>query len=87
MAETPAAAMLMLHPLRMAIQGEGQPELIPSFFFQLQSPTVEAYKKGQDQVIDDITKEKKKKIMDHGCLQFWRKTLSFQYMARASTRN
>jgi methylglyoxal synthase len=53
LAETPAAAMLMLHPLRMAIQGEGKPEIIPSFFFQLQSPTVEDYKSEQDKVIDD----------------------------------
>lgn len=61
MAETPTSAMMMLTSLKLALEGKGRPELIPSFFFRLQSPTVESYKKGQKKVVD-AEKEK----VDHG---------------------
>ena len=50
--ETPASALILTTVLRMALQGEGKPELIPSFFFSLQSPTVEAYKNKQKSVVE-----------------------------------
>ena len=52
MADTPTSALMMLHCLRSALKGDGMPQLIPSFFFNLQSPTVEAYKKQQKSVVD-----------------------------------
>jgi len=52
MAENPTSGLMMLHCLRSALQGKGRLELIPSFFFSLQSPTVEAYKKQQKSVVD-----------------------------------
>jgi len=52
MAETPTSALMICQTLRMALIGKGRPELIPSFFFSLQSPTVEAYKAGQKAVVD-----------------------------------
>jgi len=53
MAETPNSAMMMMVSLRLALEGKGRPDLIPSFFFSLQSPTVEAYKKRQKEVVDN----------------------------------
>jgi len=44
--------MLIQQYLRMALQGEGQTELISSIFFSLQSPTVEAYKAKQKSAVD-----------------------------------
>lgn len=52
MAETPSSALMICSTLRQALIGKGKPELIPSFFFSLQSPTVEAYKKQQKAVVD-----------------------------------
>jgi len=52
MAETPSSALMICQCLRTALIGKGKPELIPSFFFSLQSPTVEAYKKQQKSVVD-----------------------------------
>jgi methylglyoxal synthase len=52
MAETPTSALMIAQCLRMALIGKGKPELIPSFFFSLQSPTVEAYKNQQKRVVD-----------------------------------
>lgn len=52
MAETPSSALMITQTLRTAITGKGKPELIPSFFFSLQSPTVEAYKLQQKSVVD-----------------------------------
>lgn len=52
MAETPSSALMITQTLRQAITGKGKPELIPSFFFSLQSPTVEAYKSQQKSVVD-----------------------------------
>ena len=52
MAETPTSALMLMHVLRLAMKGEGKPELIPSFFFSLQSPTVEAYKTQQKKVVN-----------------------------------
>lgn len=48
---TPTTAIAITEVLRSALQGEGKPELIPSFFFSLESPTVEAYKKGQKKIV------------------------------------
>ena len=48
---TPTGAYMMMHVLRSALEGVGRPELIPSFFFSLQSPAVAAYKRTQTQVI------------------------------------
>mmetsp|Transcript_22516 Transcript_22516/g.45937 ORF Transcript_22516/g.45937 Transcript_22516/m.45937 type:complete len:410 (+) Transcript_22516:304-1533(+) len=56
MAETPTSALMLLQCLRMALEGEGRPELIPSFFFSLQSPTVEAYKKNQRKMVEEQKK-------------------------------
>ncbi len=53
MAETPSSALMICSTLRQALIGKGKPELIPSFFFSLQSPTVEEYKRGQKKVVDD----------------------------------
>eukprot|EP00534_Pseudo-nitzschia_fraudulenta_P001293 CAMPEP_0201116658 /NCGR_PEP_ID=MMETSP0850-20130426/858_1 /ASSEMBLY_ACC=CAM_ASM_000622 /TAXON_ID=183588 /ORGANISM="Pseudo-nitzschia fraudulenta, Strain WWA7" /LENGTH=367 /DNA_ID=CAMNT_0047380785 /DNA_START=139 /DNA_END=1242 /DNA_ORIENTATION=- len=55
-AETPTSAFMLAQCLRMAIKGEGKPELIPSFFFSLQSPTVEAYKARQKRVVNEQIK-------------------------------
>jgi hypothetical protein len=46
-ATTPATAMAIMQMFRMALSGEGMPELLPSFFFSLQSPSVAAYKTAQ----------------------------------------
>merc|ERR1711935_1204384 len=51
-AETPSSALMIVNCLRSALIGKGKPELIPSFFFSLQSPTVEAYKSNQKAVVD-----------------------------------
>jgi len=51
MAETPTSALMLTYTLRAALQGKGKPNLIPSFFFSLQSPTVEAYKAQQKSVV------------------------------------
>lgn len=53
LAETPVSALMMLQCLRIALKDEGRPELIPSFFFSLQSPTVEAYKARQKKVVEE----------------------------------
>ncbi|VEU38093.1 unnamed protein product [Pseudo-nitzschia multistriata] len=52
MAETPTSALMMCHCLRAALKGEGKPEMIPSFFFSLQCPSVEAYKAEQKRVVE-----------------------------------
>jgi len=54
-ATTPTTAMTIMEVLKMALKGDGRPELLPSFFFSLQSPTVESYKKGQAKVIENRT--------------------------------
>lgn len=51
MVNTPTAALMMMNVLRNALKGDGKPELIPSFFFSLQSPSVAAYKVRQKSVI------------------------------------
>merc|ERR1711935_1056185 len=43
-ADTPSSALMIVNCLRSALIGKGRPELMPSFFFTLQSPSVEAYK-------------------------------------------
>merc|ERR1712194_384388 len=54
-AATPTTAMTIMEVFKMALMGNGRPELLPSFFFSLQSPTVESYKKGQAKVIENRT--------------------------------
>jgi methylglyoxal synthase len=51
LAETPSSGLMVCQCLRQALIGKGRPELIPSFFFSLQSPTVEAYKARQKAVV------------------------------------
>ena len=51
MAETPTSALMMLECLRNALIHR-RAELIPSFFFSLQSPSVEAYKTQQNAVVE-----------------------------------
>ena len=65
-ANTPTSAYMMMHTFRIALEHDGRPELIPSFFFSLQSPAVEAYKCEQKKIITShsntgFTKEKSKK--------------------------
>jgi methylglyoxal synthase len=48
---TTTSALMMMHVLRSALQGNGRPELIPSFFFSLKSPAVVAYLGEQEKVI------------------------------------
>ncbi|VEU38642.1 unnamed protein product [Pseudo-nitzschia multistriata] len=55
MAENPATALMLLDTMRNALMN-GKAELIPSFFFSLQSPTVEAYKKKQKAVVESHAK-------------------------------
>jgi len=52
-ATTPITAMTIMEVFKLGLRGQGRPELLPSFFFSLQSPTVESYKKGQQQVIQN----------------------------------
>jgi hypothetical protein len=53
MASTPTSAMaIMAEAFKMALVEEGRPGIIPSFFFTLQSPAVEAYKNGQNIAIE-----------------------------------
>ena len=51
MAENPTTAYMLVSVLRCALQ-EDKAELIPSFFFSLQSPTVASYKAQQKSVVD-----------------------------------
>jgi methylglyoxal synthase len=51
LATTPTTAMTIMEVFKMALEGSGRPELIPSFFYSLQSPTVEAYKINQKKAI------------------------------------
>ena len=49
-ANNPTSALMMMTTLRVALK-ENMPELIPSFFCTLQSPSVGEYKKQQNKVI------------------------------------
>lgn len=51
-ANTPTSALMTMNVFRLALKGEGRPEMIPSFFFSLQSPAVSAYKEAQKKVIE-----------------------------------
>lgn len=55
-ATTPTTAMTVMQVFRMALQGEGKPELLPSFFFSLQGPSVAAYKKAQMMKVDSLSR-------------------------------
>mmetsp|Transcript_1121 Transcript_1121/g.1243 ORF Transcript_1121/g.1243 Transcript_1121/m.1243 type:complete len:399 (-) Transcript_1121:217-1413(-) len=50
LAENPTSAYMLVQCLRTALENN-QAELIPSFFFQLESPTVVAYKNQQSSVV------------------------------------
>lgn len=50
LAENPTSAYMLVQCLRTAL-ADNQAELIPSFFFQLESPTVVAYKNQQNSVV------------------------------------
>merc|ERR1711862_872609 len=54
LASTPVSALCMVQVFRSALEGDGKPELIPSFFFSLQSPAVAAYKAAQKKVVDSM---------------------------------
>jgi len=56
LAETPSSGLMVVQCLRQALIGKGRPELIPSFFFSLQSPTVEDYKARQKAVVQSHAK-------------------------------
>jgi len=47
LANTPTSAYMMMQVFRSALEGDGKPELIPSFFFSLQSPVVAGYRSSQ----------------------------------------
>ena len=51
MANTPSSAMALMEVFQMTLMGVGKPELIPSFFVDLQSPTVYAYKNNKSKVL------------------------------------
>uniref|UniRef100_A0A7S4ENS3 Uncharacterized protein n=1 Tax=Pseudo-nitzschia australis TaxID=44445 RepID=A0A7S4ENS3_9STRA len=48
---TPTTALAFVALFRFALKGEGKPELLPSFFFSLQSPTVGAYLESQRKIV------------------------------------
>ena len=50
-ANNPTSAIMMMHTLRNGLE-HGKPELLPSFFATLQSPSVRAYQTRQTQVIE-----------------------------------
>jgi methylglyoxal synthase len=52
MANTPTSAMALIEVFKMALMGVGKAEVIPSFFFDLQSPTVQSYKNNQANVVN-----------------------------------
>ena len=63
---TPTSAYMMMYTLKAALEGEGKPELIPSFFTSLQSPSVAKYKLAQKKVIASHVNdtEEKRNIAD-----------------------
>ncbi len=53
----PTTALMMMDVIRTALKGGGNPALIPSFFFNLMSPSVPAYKAAQQRVIQKFVDE------------------------------
>jgi len=51
MANTPTTAMSLIEVFKIALMGKGKAQIIPSFFFDLESPTVQSYKNKQASVI------------------------------------
>ena len=51
LANNPTSALMAMTTLRLSLQ-ENRPDLIPSFFLDLQSPTVGAYQRDQKKVVD-----------------------------------
>jgi len=64
---TPVTGYMLMHTLRTALLGQGRPELIPSFFFTLQSPAVVAYKVAQKKVVASHSAAKKSSL----CQEFF----------------
>mmetsp|Transcript_17261 Transcript_17261/g.19768 ORF Transcript_17261/g.19768 Transcript_17261/m.19768 type:complete len:441 (-) Transcript_17261:113-1435(-) len=60
LAENPTSAYMLVSCLRTALS-ENKAALIPSFFFQLESPTVVAYKNQQSSVVQSHMESSKKK--------------------------
>ncbi len=52
MMNNPCSAHICMNSLRVALK-MGRPEMIPSFFFDLESPSVEAYKQRQNAVLQN----------------------------------
>uniref|UniRef100_A0A7S4ENW9 MGS-like domain-containing protein n=1 Tax=Pseudo-nitzschia australis TaxID=44445 RepID=A0A7S4ENW9_9STRA len=50
-ATTPTTALAIVELFKIALMGEGKPQLIPSFFFSLQSPTVGLYQASQRKIL------------------------------------
>ena len=67
--ETPTSALMITHCLREALQGEGKPEMIPTFFFSLQCPSVAAYKTQQKKVVAKKKAEKKSNFRRESMVQ------------------
>ncbi len=57
MSNNPTTALMMMDVFRTALKGDGNPALIPSFFFNLMSPSVPAYKAAQQRVIQSFADE------------------------------
>jgi hypothetical protein len=55
---TPTTAVTIMEIIHLALVGSGRTELLPSLFFSLQSPTVEAHEKGQAKVIESRSAKK-----------------------------
>ena len=51
LAQNPTSALMIMHTLRLSLQ-ENRPEFMPSFFLDLQSPTVLAYQRAQKKVVE-----------------------------------
>lgn len=63
MAGNPTTALMMMNILRTAISGDGRPELIPSFFFSLKSPSVSAYEEAQKKRVQNLSSTSHKEVV------------------------
>ena len=60
-AVNPASGLMMINQLRMALM-DNKPQYMPSFFFTLQCPSVQAYKEQQAAVVAAQTVERRKEL-------------------------
>merc|ERR1712232_179008 len=58
-ATTPATSASVAEVLREALKGKGKPELLPSFFFTMRNPALEAYEKRMKLLAEKSKKNKK----------------------------